>query len=219
MTSSLTQQGLDALRQGNRKEGFYYLSNAVKEDPQDERAWLGLSACVADEGQKRYCLERVLQINPMNPIAMKELHRLNAASETKTEEKGASPTPSTPAEPPAAEQPRYNEPAPVNDGIDAVEEVSPGPFSQLTPVRQEQAFILPEGEDLDASFEISNDPIPSLSVEEAGSVRHAGRRGKTPKPAGKKNSLRVILWILLVVMVLVWGGLLVTIALLNGSIP
>jgi hypothetical protein len=73
MTSALTQEGLDALKQGKRSEAAHLLSNAVKQDPNDEVAWLGLSACLDDPQKKKFCLLKILQINPQNAIAQRLL--------------------------------------------------------------------------------------------------------------------------------------------------
>jgi tetratricopeptide (TPR) repeat protein len=76
--STLTEQGIAALRSGNKEEGVRLLTEALRQDPNSEEAWLYLGAAVDDPARKRQCFERVLQINPNNERAQNALARLNA---------------------------------------------------------------------------------------------------------------------------------------------
>jgi HlyD family secretion protein len=49
------------------------LAQAVRADPGDVRAWLGLSRCLDDEGQRRECLRWVLRLDPANGAARRAL--------------------------------------------------------------------------------------------------------------------------------------------------
>jgi hypothetical protein len=49
------------------------LAAILKEDPENELAWLWSSKCFDDAEKKRYCFQRVLKINPQNPHARKAL--------------------------------------------------------------------------------------------------------------------------------------------------
>jgi hypothetical protein len=49
------------------------LAAILKENPDDELAWLWSSKCFDDVEKKRYCFQRVLKINPQNPHARKAL--------------------------------------------------------------------------------------------------------------------------------------------------
>lgn len=70
---SETTHAIDVIRQGNLVEGAKILSQVLNVNPEDEQAWLWMSACVSDKDKKVYCLEKVIQINPSNQSARKGL--------------------------------------------------------------------------------------------------------------------------------------------------
>ena len=76
---SLTQKGIAALKQGDRAEAYRCLAAAAQKDPHDEMAWLGLAACLDKPDKKRFCLQKVLSINPENTTARRMLARLDAS--------------------------------------------------------------------------------------------------------------------------------------------
>ncbi len=68
-----TTQAIEVIRQGNLVEGAKILSQVLKTNPEDELAWLWMSACVNDQQKKVYCLQKVIGINPSNQAARKGL--------------------------------------------------------------------------------------------------------------------------------------------------
>lgn len=108
---SLTQKGIAALKQGNRSEAYRFLVAAAQKNPRDEMAWLGLAACLDDPGKKRFCLQKVLSINPENTTARRLLARLEAGAPSPQVPPGANvPLPQPPA--PAASPTAGPEPPP-----------------------------------------------------------------------------------------------------------
>lgn len=73
----LVQQGIDAYKAGNKEEAVKLLSDAIRENGQDENAWLYLGAAIDDPVRKRQAFERVLSINPNNERAKNALARLS----------------------------------------------------------------------------------------------------------------------------------------------
>lgn len=71
-----TTQAIEIIRQGNLAEGAKILSQVIKNNPEDETAWLWMSACVTDTEKKIFCLNKVVQINPTNASARKGLAAL-----------------------------------------------------------------------------------------------------------------------------------------------
>jgi micrococcal nuclease len=67
----LVQQGVAALRGGEREQAQHLLAQALQANPKNEQAWLWLSGTMTDEAERRFCLERVLTINPQNEMAQK----------------------------------------------------------------------------------------------------------------------------------------------------
>jgi len=78
-TDDLTQRGVAAAQDGERAEAYRLLSRAVQANPRDARAWLWLFAVADTAGERRACLERVLEIEPENAGARRELERLQTA--------------------------------------------------------------------------------------------------------------------------------------------
>jgi hypothetical protein len=61
------------IRDKKLDEARKILAAILKEDPDNELAWLWSSKCFTDVEKKRYCFQRVLKINPQNPYARKAL--------------------------------------------------------------------------------------------------------------------------------------------------
>ncbi len=81
MSNLDTDRAIELIRNGNVAEGAKILSTVIQIFPEDEQAWLWMSACVPDQDKKIYCLKRVLQINPDNQPARKGLEVYGAAPE------------------------------------------------------------------------------------------------------------------------------------------
>ena len=54
------------------------LARLVKREPANERAWLHLASLTREPNERRYCLCRVLRINPRNRLALRLLRQLDA---------------------------------------------------------------------------------------------------------------------------------------------
>jgi len=78
--AQLIDEGIAAIRAGDQMRARQLLSQAVQLDPQNERGWLWLSGALPDAAQRRYCLERVLAINPQNEVAKRGLASLTSAA-------------------------------------------------------------------------------------------------------------------------------------------
>ncbi len=72
--------GQEAARRGDDALAFKHLRRVVEAEPENESAWLWLSAVVEDVDDKRLCLENVLVLNPENRAARRGLARLPAES-------------------------------------------------------------------------------------------------------------------------------------------
>jgi tetratricopeptide (TPR) repeat protein len=67
--SDLLQQGIAALKAGDKTQARQLLSLAVRQNPQSEQAWLWLSGALDDDQERLACLNKVLAINPDNEAA------------------------------------------------------------------------------------------------------------------------------------------------------
>ncbi len=73
----VVQQAISAIRSGDKLTGKQLLTQAIKSDPNNETAWLWMSAAVTSDDERRLCLERVLSINPRNEQARRGLEALS----------------------------------------------------------------------------------------------------------------------------------------------
>jgi hypothetical protein len=76
MSDNGIKQSIKLIRAGEIDHAKKILSSMLKQDPKNERAWLWITKCFKDVEQKKYCLERVLKINPHNQLAQKAMARL-----------------------------------------------------------------------------------------------------------------------------------------------
>jgi hypothetical protein len=73
ITLRMAKQALDA---GDNTTARNLVLQVIRQNPQNETAWLWLSALVNDPKKERDCLQKVLEINPMNDIARQHFERL-----------------------------------------------------------------------------------------------------------------------------------------------
>ncbi|MFN8475879.1 MAG: ABC transporter substrate-binding protein [Anaerolineae bacterium] len=64
---NLTRRAILAYQSGHPETARELLAEAIQDDPQNELAWLWLAALAHSNHDKRYCLERALEINPKGP--------------------------------------------------------------------------------------------------------------------------------------------------------
>ncbi len=76
---SLTQQGIAALRTGDKARARQLLQSALSSAPEDVDAWIWLSAALEDKSQATHCLEQALVVEPNNLTALNELLSLKTS--------------------------------------------------------------------------------------------------------------------------------------------
>jgi hypothetical protein len=79
MTDAKLQAGIVLAKAGKKSDAREILSQVVKSDPRSVLGWLWLAGVVETEEQQRYCLERVLQLNPQNQVVRRVLTQLKLA--------------------------------------------------------------------------------------------------------------------------------------------
>jgi tetratricopeptide (TPR) repeat protein len=72
----MLEQAVAYIRAGEIEKARSFLIEVLKQNPSNEDAWLWMTKCVVETEQKRYCLERVLKINPQNQYAIRGLRHL-----------------------------------------------------------------------------------------------------------------------------------------------
>jgi tetratricopeptide (TPR) repeat protein len=127
--AALIQQGAAALKAGDTARAYAALREAVRLDPNNEQGWLWLAGTVSSPDQRRFCLERALQINPQSTIAKRGLSALQGQGGNTNPPPQAS-TLSTPLPRPAASYDPLAKPAPANQPT-ASKPTSQQPFDPL----------------------------------------------------------------------------------------
>jgi membrane protein YdbS with pleckstrin-like domain len=79
--SLITNQGIAALKAGDKVEARKWLELAVKRNPNDFTAWLWLSGSMEKEQDRLDCLQQVLRVVPNNAAAAAGIARINAGKE------------------------------------------------------------------------------------------------------------------------------------------
>jgi|GEM_PF-2047143 len=78
----ILQLGIEAARDGNREEARNLFALLTKQDPQNIQAWLWLAGVSDNASQRRNALERALQIDPQNEMALRGLRALSSSTRT-----------------------------------------------------------------------------------------------------------------------------------------
>lgn len=71
------QKAVKAIKAGDLETGRKVLSAILREDKDNEEAWLWLSRTMTDPQKKRQCLQRVLALNPHHEIAQRVLDKMD----------------------------------------------------------------------------------------------------------------------------------------------
>jgi hypothetical protein len=81
--NELTQQGVAALKSGDRAAARQYLTDAIKQDANDVLAWLWLTGALDNDDERMACLRQVLKLDPENQAAARGLAKImeNRASQ------------------------------------------------------------------------------------------------------------------------------------------
>ena len=84
MADDLLRQGIAALQAGDKAQARQLFSQAIRQNPDNEQAWLWLSGAVETTPDKLMCLNKVLAINPANETAQRGITALQKSSATPT---------------------------------------------------------------------------------------------------------------------------------------
>ena len=103
MSEDQLQQAINLFKEEKKEEASKVLTALLEQEPGNELAWLWLAACTAHPEERRYCLEKALEINPENQKARTALERMQppAAPAADPAPAPASPPLSSPSEPAA----------------------------------------------------------------------------------------------------------------------
>ncbi|HID29191.1 MAG TPA: FHA domain-containing protein [Desulfobacterales bacterium] len=83
MTKELLRTGIALAKAGKGLEARSILGQVVKDDPRSAIGWLWLAGVVETQEQQRYCLKRVLQLDPQNKMARQALTQIKLEDASK----------------------------------------------------------------------------------------------------------------------------------------
>lgn len=72
----LFKAGQEAARAGENAKAHELFRQAIEIDPYHEQIWLWLASVVETDEDRRVCFENVLELNPTNPTARRQLLKL-----------------------------------------------------------------------------------------------------------------------------------------------
>jgi ferric-dicitrate binding protein FerR (iron transport regulator) len=72
----LFKQGKDAARAGDKAAAHEFFRRAIEVDPYHEQVWLWLASVVETDEDRRVCFENVLELNPNNATAQRQLEKM-----------------------------------------------------------------------------------------------------------------------------------------------
>ena len=72
----LFKAGQEAARAGENAKAHELFRQAIEVDPYHEQIWLWLASVVETDEDRRVCFENVLELNPTNPTARRQLQKL-----------------------------------------------------------------------------------------------------------------------------------------------
>lgn len=98
--ANLLNEAVEAIQAGDKARGRSLLVKFLQTEPQNELAWMWMTTVAATAQEHRYCLDKILEINPGNVKAREQLARTAQAPAPI-----AQPAPTVPPAPPAAPTP------------------------------------------------------------------------------------------------------------------
>jgi hypothetical protein len=114
--NELTQQGIAALKSGDRASARKFLTSAVRQDPNDSLAWLWLTGALDTDDERLSCLRQVLRIDPGNQAAargMAQILERRTRSATYQQDQAEPGRPAATVQPEAVPHPPQPEPVPT----------------------------------------------------------------------------------------------------------
>jgi hypothetical protein len=204
-SDTILQLGIEAAREGNREEARNLFGLLTRQEPDNAQAWLWLAGVADGPEQRRAALERAVELDPTNEMAVKGLQAMGVNPTAKLDEAAA---PSTPAAAPmaaAAERPMTDEERYAAELDSAFDDYDTVPRSE-TPRR-----------DIDETADTIGGAVAAeraTSSVRSARERSAARRASTPVRSDDDDDMRVapasrpnnLLWLLVGLIALLLVG-------------
>lgn len=118
---SILQLGIEAARDGNRDEARNLFRMLTRQEPNNAQAWLWLAGVAENREERQSALERVVELDPTNEMAIKGLQALGPRPNT-----AAAPPP-----PPPEPEPEPLPPPPARSALPDDDPFADDPFAEL----------------------------------------------------------------------------------------
>jgi hypothetical protein len=108
-SDTILQLGIEAAREGNREEARNLFGLLTRQEPDNAQAWLWLAGVADGPEQRRAALERAVELDPTNEMAVKGLQAMGVHPTAKLNETVLPSAPAAAAEPerPMTDEERY----------------------------------------------------------------------------------------------------------------
>lgn len=88
-SDTILQLGIEAAREGNREEARNLFGLLTRQEPNNAQAWLWLAGVAEGPDQRRAALERVVELDPTNEMAVKGLQAMGVRPTSRLDETAA----------------------------------------------------------------------------------------------------------------------------------
>ena len=170
-SDTILQLGIEAAREGNREEARNLFGLLTRQEPNNAQAWLWLAGVAEGPEQRRAALERVVELDPTNEMAIKGLQAMGVRPTTRFDEEAA-PAATTPPVASAPEREMTDEERYAQELDSAFDDYDALPRAETSPRT--------DLDDLDAASSTGSRTLPRGTARE----RSAARRATTPVRSG-----------------------------------
>ncbi|MBI9048481.1 MAG: tetratricopeptide repeat protein [Anaerolineaceae bacterium] len=80
------KHAIELAKSGKKAEAIKLLSGILKEQPENEAAWLWMATCLKTNQQKLYCLNQALALNPQNQTTQNAIQKIKHSQRKPAEE-------------------------------------------------------------------------------------------------------------------------------------
>ncbi len=182
-SDTILQLGIEAAREGNREEARNLFGLLTRQEPDNAQAWLWLAGVADGPEQRRAALERAVELDPTNEMAVKGLQAMGVHPTAKLDETVVPSTPAAAAAAAEPERPMTDEERYAAELDSAFDDYDSVPRSE-TPRR-----------DFDDSAEVLGGTAAAdraTSSVRSARERSAARRAGTPIRSDDDDEMRVV---------------------------
>ncbi|EFO81702.1 TPR repeat-containing protein [Oscillochloris trichoides DG-6] len=176
------QLGIEAARDGNKEEARNLFRLLTLQDPANAQAWLWLAGVAENREERQASLERVVELEPTNEMALKGLQALGVTPGSRA----ATPAPEPPPAPVASPAAVVPSDDPFGDDDDPFAELN-----NLSDVMADSEGPVRRNEPLPPPVSLDDDlPSPVMAASSSSTGRDSGRSSSTGRDSGRSSNRR-----------------------------